>query len=205
MPAAMTYDSLLQDLQSYCERSDDPFISQLPRFVMLAENRIASEAKPFGLVRTVSGTISQNIIAKPVRWRKTKSFSLLIGAERKYLYERGYEFLRSYWPNASLVDKPYYYADYDYEHFFVAPTPDMGYSFELQYYERPEPLSESNQTNWTTQYAPQVLLYACLREAMPFLKTSERIAEFDGLYTAAFSAIIKEDGERVTDAALTRS
>lgn len=205
MPAAMTYDSLLQDLQMYCERNDDPFVTQLPRFVMLAENRIASEAKPFGLVRTVSGTLSQNILAKPVRWRKTKSFSLLVGAERKYLYERGYEFLRSYWPDASKTEQPFYYADYDYEHFFVAPTPNMGYSFELQYYERPEPLGETNQTNWTTRYAPQVLLYACLREAMPFLKTSERIAEFDGLYSAAFGAIIKEDGERVSDAALTRS
>jgi len=205
MPAAMTYYSLIQDVQDYCERNDDPFLNQIPRFVMMAENRIASEAKPFGFMRTVSGTLNGNTLVKPVRWRKTKSFSLLIGATRKYLFERGYEYLRSYWPDASLQDVPYYYADYDFEHFYVAPTPNLQYTFELRYYERPQPLSEANQTNWTTQYAPQLLLYATLLEAMPFLKTSERIPEFQSLYTQALSAIIKEDGERVSDAALTRS
>lgn len=205
MPAAMTYDSLIQDVQDYCERTDSPFINQLPRFLMMAENRIAAEAKPIGFVRTVSGTLSGNVLVKPIRWRKTKSFSLLIGAERKYLYERGYEYLRSYWPNASLVGTPYYYADYDFEHFYVAPTPDLQYAFELQYFERPEPLSDSNQTNWTTQYAPQLILYAVLLEAMPFLKTSERIPEFQGLYDRALNSLVKEDAERQTDFAAKRT
>ena len=121
------------------------------------------------------------------------------------MYDRGYEFCRSYWPDASKVDVPYYYADYDYEHYFIAPTPDLQYSFELQYYERPEPLSEDNQTNWTTQYAPQMLLFACLIEAMPFLKTSERIPEFQALYDRALAAVVKEDQGRATDSAAFRS
>lgn len=205
MPAAMTYDSLVQDLKDYCERSDTPFINQIPRFLMMAENRIASESKPLGFQRTVSGTLSGNVLAKPVRWRKTKSFSLIVGAEKKYLYSRGYEYLRSYWPDQSKVDVPYFYSDYDYEHYFIAPTPDLAYEFELQYYERPEPLSEVNQTNWTTQYAPQLLLYATLMEAMPFLKTSERIPEFQGLYDRALDAIKNEDSSRIVDTAAVRS
>lgn len=205
MASAMTYDSLVQDLQDYCERSDDPFLNQIPRFIMLAENRIASENKPLGFVRTVSGTLSSNILQKPIRWRKTKSLSLIVGAERRYLYARPYEFLRSYWPDTSQLAAPYYYADYDYEHYFVVPTPDMAYQFELQYWERPVPLDSTNQTNWTTQYAPQLLLYATMIEAMPFLKTSERIPEFQGLYDRALQAITKEDSERVVDNAGIRS
>ena len=103
------------------------------------------------------------------------------------------------------MDTPYYYSDYDYEHWFICPTPDLQYSFELQYYERPEPLSSTKQTNWTTQYAPQVLLYATLMEAMPWLKTSERIPEFQALYTQALSSITKEDQERIIDSAAVRS
>ena len=205
MPAAMTYTSLVEDLTNYCERSDTPFYDQIPRFVMMAENRIASESKPLGLLRIVGGTLNGNTLNKPARWRKTKSFSLLIGAQRKYLFERGYEYARAYWPDSSKVDVPYYYCDYDYEHFFIAPTPDLQYSFELQYYERPEPLSDTNQTNWTTQYAPQLLLYATLMEAMPFLKTSERIPEFQALYDRALQSVVKEDGERLADAALMRT
>lgn len=201
---AMTYDSLVQDLQDYCERSDDPFINQIPRFIQLAENRIASETKPLGFVRAVTGTLSGNILTKPIRWRKTKNMCLIVGADRKYLYNRGYEFLRKYWPDQSKTDVPYYYADYDYEHMFIVPTPALQYQFEMQYYELPEPLSAINQTNWTTQYAPQLLLYATLMEAMPFLKTSERIPEFQGLYDRALSAVTKEDQLRALDAAAVR-
>lgn len=204
MPAAMTYDTLVSDIQVYTERNDDPFVSQIPRFIMLAENRIASESKPLGLLRVVNGTLDSNVMNKPARWRKTRSFCLLVGAERKYLFQREYEFCRKYWPDQSKVDVPYYYAEYDYEHFFIAPTPDLSYSFELQYYERPEPLSESNQTNWTTQYAPQLLLYGALMEAMPFLKTSERIAEFQALYDRALAAVTKESQDLAIDAAAMR-
>lgn len=201
---AMTFDSLVQDLQDYCERSDGPFVNQIPRFIQLAENRIATESKPLGFVRTVTGTLNGNTLQKPVRWRKTKNICLIVGAERKYLYNRGYEFLRTYWPDPAKLDVPYYYADYDYEHLFIAPTPDLQYQFEMQYYELPEQLSAVKQTNWTTQYAPQLLLYASLMEAMPFLKTSERIAEFQGLYDRALASIVKEDQTRALDASAAR-
>lgn len=203
--SAMTYDSLVEDIKTYCERDDAPFINQIPRFILLAENRIASENKPLGFVRTVTGTLSGNTLVKPVRWRKTKNFSLLVGADRRHLYNRGYEYCRSYWPDPAKVDVPYYYADYDYEHFFICPTPDLQYSFEMQYYELPEPLSENKQTSWTTRYAPQLLLYAALMEAMPFLKTSERIPEFQNLYDRALQSITKEDQERAMDASAARS
>lgn len=204
-PAAMTYDSLVNDLINYCERSDQPFLDQVPRFIMMAENRLASEMKPLGFVRTVTGNLNGSILVKPTRWRKTKNFAISVGNDRIYMYERSYEYCRQYWPDATLEDVPVYYSDYDYEHFLIAPTPDDQYAFELQYYERPEPLSTVNQTNWTTQYAPQLLLYASLMEAMPFLKTSERIPEFQGLYDRAMSMVVKEDQERLLDATAARS
>ena len=200
MTASMTYDSLKTDIATYCERDDDPFLTQLPRFIMMAENRIASEDKPLGFVRVVSGTLNGNTLVKPIRWRKTKSFSILNGSERSYLKLRSYEYCRTYWPNASVQDVPTIYCDYDYEHFLIAPSPDAQYAFELAYYERPEPLSDVQQVNWTTQYAPQLLLYGALMEAMPFLKTSERIPEFQGLYDRALQAIKAEDASRIVDA-----
>lgn len=203
--AAMTYDSLVSDIQTYAERTDSPFVDQVPRFIMMAENRIASEDKPLGFQGTVSGTLSGNTLVKPARWRKTKSLSIVSGGNKIYLFNRSYEYCRTYSPNPSTTGTPRYYADYNYEHFFIAPTPSTGFQFELMYYERPQPLSSENQTNWNTQYAPQLLLYACLLEAMPFLKTSERIPEFQGLYDRALGAIIKEDSERITDSSAQRS
>lgn len=196
---AMTYDSLVNDIQVYCERDDQPFVDQIPRFIMLTENRIAMEDKPLGFQRVVSGTLNGNTLVKPSRWRRSKSLSIINAGQREYLYLRSYEYCRTFAPDSS-VGVPRYYADYDYEHFFIAVTPDKNYSFELMYYERPEPLSTVNQTSWTTQYAPQLLLYGALMEAMPFLKTSERIPEFQSLYDRALQSLIKEDSERVIDA-----
>jgi FMN phosphatase YigB (HAD superfamily) len=82
----------------------------------------------------------------------------------------------------------------------IAPTPDAAYAFELSYYERPTPLSDTIQTSWTTQYAPQLLLYASLLEAQPFLKMPERIAEFQAMYDRSLQALMQEDQSRIMDA-----
>lgn len=195
-----TYASLKSDIATYAERNDAPFITQIPNFILLAENRLASEVKTLGFQRVVSGVLNSNTLVKPARWRRTRSFSILSGGERVYLFERSYEYCRTYAPDASANGVPRYYADYDYEHYFIAPTPDQNYAFELNYYELPEPLSDANQSNWTTRYAPQLLLYASLLEAQPFLKMPERIAEFQGLYDRALQAVMKEDVDRIRDA-----
>lgn len=198
-PEAMTYDSLMSDIEAYAERSDSAFVTQVPRFIMLAENRIASEVRSLGLVRIVNGVLPINnpTMAKPMRWRETKTFSYINSLGKVvYLKERRYDYCRSFWPSPAQVAAPRYYADYDFEHFFLAATPDAAYQFELAYHERPDPLSATVQTNWTTRYAPQLLLYASLLEAQPFLKNSERIAEFQSLFSMAKAAIQGEEAMR---------
>ena len=59
MAESMTYNSLLADVAMYAERNDRPFIDQVPRFVMLAENRIASQTRGLGLLKIVTGALSQ--------------------------------------------------------------------------------------------------------------------------------------------------
>jgi hypothetical protein len=202
MPEAMTYESLVSDIQTYAERSDDPFLSQIPRFIMLAENRIASEIRGLGLVRVVGfNLVSGNpTIEKPARWRETKSFSV-VHTRRDYLSPRTYEYCREYNTGDGV---PMFYSDYDFEHYYLAKTPDSNYAAELIYHERPEPLSETNQTSWTTRYAPQLLLYASLLEAQPFLK-SARMKEFEELYDRAAKSISNEDMSRITDNSVRRT
>lgn len=199
MSATMTYSQLVEDVKQYAERFDAPFIAQIPRFIALAENRIASEVRGLGYVRYVTGSFTPNesVMAKPARWRETCSLFYLREGKTVFLKQRGYSYVRAYWPDKTLTGSPNYYCDYDYEHLLIAPTPDEAYSFELAFFERPLPLSESNQVNWTTQYAPQLLLYASLIEAQPFLKRSERIAEFQGLFDRAAAAVSNEAQRRL--------
>lgn len=202
MATALTYSSLVTDIQTYAERSDSTFVAQIPQFIMLAENRLASEIHGLGYLRAVTFNLvlGQQTYEKPARWRETKSLSVTVSGAKQYLKPRGYEYCRSF----TNTDNPAYYADYDYEHAFLAPVPSGTNQCEWMYYERPEPLSDENQTNWTTQYAPQLLLYASLLEAQPFLKMPERVQEFAGLYDRAAKAIMAEDGSRIADGSVLR-
>ena len=203
MTQAMTYDSLLSDVELYANNSSADFIAQIPRLVMMAENRIASEVRGLGLQRYATGALSQDdpTLAKPSRWRETVSINLTTSTGRVFLQQRSYDYCRAFWPDPTLTEEPRYYADYDYEHFFLVATPDSDYPFELAYYERPEPLSDTTQTSWTTQYAPQLLLYATLLEAQPFLKNPDQAKQFMELYKQAVAQLGQEDVRRVQDRA----
>lgn len=196
MTVAMTYSSLVSDIATYAERSDSPFLEQVPNFIALTENRLAMEVRGLGQQKYVTGTLSSNTMPKPERWRETISFSILDAGERIYLQNRSYDFCRAYNPT-NAVGTPRFYADYEYEHYFISPTPDAGYSFELAYYERPVPLSDENQTNYFTRYCPQLLLYGALLEAQPFLKRPERTQEFQALYDRAMQGLSQESNRRV--------
>ena len=139
------------------------------------------------------------IIDKPARWRKTVSMNVTVGGERKPVLLRKYEYLREYWPDPSQEDVPLFYCDYDYTHWLIAPTPDDDYAYEVLYYERVQPLDDSNQSNWFTQYAPQALLYGSLLQAMPFLKNDERIAMWQAQYSAIVNVLKTEDVARIGD------
>ena len=199
--SVMTYDSLTTDITQYLERNDAAVVQQIPQFIMLAEFEIAQQIKTLGQQQVVESTmtVGNPIIQKPARWRKTTSMNLTTqSGEIQPIYLRKYEYLRSYSPNVSSTDTPLYYADYNYDNWIVAPTPDFAYAFEVLYYERIQPLSSETQTNWLTQNAPNAMLYGTLLQAMPFLKNDQRQI-FQQKYTEAMQVLKQEDQLRVAD------
>ena len=197
----MTYDSLVENIQSYLERSDAATINKIPLFIMLAEQTIASQIKFLGnlTVNTSAMVQGENVIDKPARWHKTVSMNITVAGKRHPVLLRKPEYLREYWPDPAQEDVPKFYADYDYTHWLIAPTPDADYNFEVLYYERLQPLDSSNQTNWFTQYAPQALLYGSLLQAMPFLKNDGRVQLWQQQYDLIMGALKTEDQARVGD------
>lgn len=198
----MTWSSLQTDILSYCERTNDEVvIAQVPRLIMLAEQRIASEVRGLGLLRVLTGTMQAGnpVIDKPQNWRESSSLRLFIGTQSKTVYKRTYEYCRAYCDDSGIKRTPRFYSDYDFGHFFVVPSPDKNYDFELIFFEKPVPLSAENQTNWTTIHAPQLLLYAALIEAQAFLKNDARIETFKGMYIQAAQAVLEESRRRELD------
>jgi len=73
------------------------------------------------------------------------------------------------------------------------------------YYEQPALLGDNLQSNWLTEYAPDVLLYASLLEATPFLKDDERVPVWSEMYNRAAQALSGQDMGRIMDRAANRS
>lgn len=208
MSYTMTYDSLLVDLRRYLERgftqdSDQIVYDQLPRLITLGERRIARELKIEGFIRAVQTPLQVGVAVyrKPDRWRDTVSMTV----DNAPIFARSYEYIRNYWPDESQTGTPQFYADYDYQHWIIAPTPVDPQTWEILYYEQPAFLGEDFQTNWLTEYAPDVLLYAALLEATPFLKKDERIQTWQAMYDRAAQALNGEDLKRIMDRSASRS
>ena len=199
--AVMTYDSLVADISSYLERTDQQTLEKIPTFIMLAEQVIAAEIKFLGNLTVNQSNMVQGqaVIDKPARWHKTVSMNVTIAGVRQPVLLRKYEYLREYWPDPADTDVPKFYCDYDYTHWLIAPTPDSAYTFEVLYYERIQPLDSSNQTNWFTIYAPQALLYGSLLQAMPFLKNDERMPMWQAQYQNIMNVLKAEDVARLGD------
>lgn len=199
--AVMTFDSLFDDIKTYLERTDQATIDKIPTFIMLAEQVIAAELKFLGNLTPMTSTMvaTQPVIDKPARWHKTVSMNVTVAGKKTPVFLRKYEYLRNYWPDATETGTPEFYADYDYTHWLVAPTPASAYQFEVLYYERLQPLDSSNQTNWFTIYAPQALLYGSLLQAMPFLRNDERLPMWQAQYQQIMQVLKTEDVTRVGD------
>lgn len=196
----MTYDSLTSMVLQYLERQDTAVVNAIPTFISLAEFEIAQEIKTLGQLQVAESTMQagDSIIPKPARWRKTVSMSITVDGKKQPVYLRKYEYLKNYWPDTSQTSIPEYYADTDWEHWFIAPTPDLPYEFEVLYYERIAPLSSTNQTNWLTQNAPNAMLFGTLLQAMQFLKNDQRVI-FQQKYTESLQSLKAEDVARVGD------
>jgi len=215
MPTAMTFNSLLADVQAYIERGtavDPTVLNQLPTLINDAEREIARELKIQGFIAAVTSvlTAGTSVYAKPDRWRETISMNFGNGTPgnfviRTSLYPRAYEYCRQYWPNEALTALPVYYADYNYSNWLITPTPDQAYPIEIIYYELPILLDVVTQTNWLTQYASTTLRYRTLLECAPFLKNDERIAVWQGMYDKSIASLSGENIKKMIDRTTDRT
>jgi hypothetical protein len=222
MPTTVNFSSLIGDMQVYLERggsaeTDPTVFNQLPRLVNAAERDCAQLLKLLGQIESLTSAPPAGgfqtgvaVVTKPDRWRQTVSINYGAGSgnlTRTWLYPRAYEYCTSYWPNRTLTDHanpPAWYADYDYQHWLISPTPDQPYPFEALLYMQPQLLDAENQTNFWTNYTPNLLLYSALLQAAPFLKDDPRIAVWQQMQQLELASLSGQDLQRILDRAAER-
>ena len=191
-----TYNNLIADVITYMERDDEGFIAQIPSLIGLAEAAIAAELKSYLQLTVVETTLAAGevILQKPARWRKTVSMK----TNGKPILLRSQDYIAQY-QSESDAGQPLYYAEYDYNNWAIAPTPDQDYPVEITYYSLIQPLDSTNQQNLFTRECPQAMLFGTLLQAQGYLKALDKLPVWKQYYMDSLNALKKEDNSRRVD------
>lgn len=195
---AFTFSQLKTAIQNELEEDSTEFVDYLDDIIALAEQRIYREANlnRFYKNATVNLTISVATAAVPSDFILARYLQL---ADSTPLISKDESFVRE---QATASGTPKYWAfEHDGTNFLFWPTPSSSTSITLGYIYRPTGLSDSNTTSWLSNNASDVLLYACILAAAPFIRMEVQDAQrYASLYERALQALkAEEEIRRKTD------
>ena len=208
-----TYAEVVDQIRSYTETDSTVLTTAIVNdFINQAELRIFREVDldVFRAYQFATLTQGNEFVTLPGATPSTMSFVRTAsiypstGTDanvRTYLLQKDISYMTEYWPNRTTQNKPRYYAMWDQNTIYLAPTPDTAYKIELALNRNETGLSATNTTTWVSTNAPQVLLYGCLIEAFKYLKGPyDLLAQYDKSYQQAVQGLqIEQQGRRRRD------
>jgi hypothetical protein len=203
---AFTYDQLKTAIQDYTQNTETSFVTNLPVFIRLAEERILKTVQLTLFRKNSTGNMTQNdeFLIMPTDFLSPFSLSFTDSSDDKqFLDFKSVNFIQEFNPDRTVRGEPRYYASFDSNSFILGPTPNSSYAVELHYYYRPTSLTAgvgSGET-WLSQNAELTLLYGCLIEAYIYMKGDPTLMqEYEQRYAESLVAL-KQFGEakEVTD------
>lgn len=176
----------------------------IPDLISLAEARIYRELRVRQMETTLSVTIASGVAAIPTGYRELK-FAYLDGSPTTKLARKDAEFIYQNYPTRASGGTPKFIAR-DGSNFIFGPYPTDGDTLKGTYYKRLPALSVSNTTNWLTDDCPDLILWASLCEAAPYVMDDERVALWESKYANAKAKAQREsDDEEFSGSPLATS
>jgi hypothetical protein len=186
------YTNLKELVSDYLGRDD--LADKIPIFIQLGEQRLRRDLRLRQMLKYSTATLqgSDATIAIPNDFLAIKTIYLDTNPINTLEYQTSATFYDN--PVVKQTGQPSYYTLIGSE-FQFAPIPAGDYTLKMIYYFRPEVLSSSNASNVFLLYAPDLLLYASLAEAEPYLMNDERLQTWSALYTRGLESLSKSDDE----------
>lgn len=185
-----TYAELQTTIASYLARSD--LTTQIPDFIRLAETRLRRDLRIRQMLNstTLTCTSGTATVTIPSDFLEVKDLVVAGNPVMPLNYESPSLFSR----NSRSMDagKPLNYTVLATT-FKLAPIPDSGYTLNLVYSVAPPFLSTSNTSNTFLTVCPDLLLYASLLEAEPYLMNDARINTWGTMFDRAISSLTRSD------------
>ena len=186
-----TYAELNTAVESWIKRDD--LTSSVPDFIRLGELRIYRDLRIRAMETAFTSTIASGVIAVPTGYAELK-YAYVNTTPVGKLERKDAEWIYHNYPTRASGGQPKFIAR-EADNFIFGPYPDSTYSIKGVYYKRLDALSASNTTNWFTTNAPDLLLWAALCEAEPFIMNDPRATLWEQKYTAAKERIQREDNQ----------
>lgn len=172
-----TYTGLLALVEDYVEDNSTEFTSAVQGCVNRAEERILRDLDLaiWNTTTTAATASSESSFVKSFDGAPVNE--IWFSGAGEHAERRSLAFVRAF----GSTGRPRYFYE-DATRIYWAPIPDAAYDYDITYYNRPSPLSGSNQSNWIALNVADLLLWATLVESEAFLLAPERVQEFEGKY-----------------------
>ena len=197
---AWTFTTLKSAIQDYTENTETSFVSNLTNIIVQAENRIIKSVELPNFRKNQTGTFTNgnSYLAAPTDYLYPYSLAVLDSdSNYNYLINKDVNFIREAYPASATTGLPKYYAQFEDDTFLVGPTPNSGYTVEIQ-----SITASSDGTSWLGTNATEALLYASLVEAYTFMKGEQDIlANYEKTFKEALQRLtLESDGYNRKDA-----
>lgn len=196
MPLA-TYTDLKASIADWLNRDD--LTGAIPTFISLAEAKINRELRIAAMESISSGDLAIGAaLSLPSGYLQMRR----IVVNNNPLDPLSPEQLRAKYESATRGEPRYYTIIGTNVHF--GPIPDSTYAYELVIYSRFTALSGSDESNWLTTNAPDLLLYGALVEASPYVQEDARVPMWKAMFDSVMEDVKTEDrNARYSGATLT--
>lgn len=187
-----TYSGLKDAVASYLARSD--LTNEIPVFIQLAENRLRRDLRirPMLKVATTNTVANDATVQIPSDFLQMRDLHINNNPITVLQYESPSNFYRNTFSLINGVPKQYTLLS---DQFQLAPIPDSEMTLQMLYYAAPPYLSNSNSSNVFLVNCPDLLLYASLGEAEPYLMNDPRLQTWKAMYDVGVQSLTVSDDQ----------
>ena len=190
------YSDLTDNIRNYTETSTSVLSNTLIQpFIESIEDKVRRtvDLNYYRKYDTATLTVNNPFLPLPSDWEATRYVQLIDSSDdRTFLIQKDISFMNEYAVDRTSAGAgtPKYYAMWDQDTHYLAPTPNAALTVELAYTYKPDGLSSTTTSTWLSQNAPSVLLYGCILEALGYLKgAADMIQYYDKMYNQSVQSL----------------
>jgi len=192
MATITTFSTLKTAVGDWLDRTDmDAVGGPIDTMISMCEAELYRDFRLSFMETALSVVIGSGVAALPADFLELK-IAYISGSPIQPLQPKNGQWIYENYIHRSSSGRPQFIGTQGTD-FIFGPYPDSAYTLTGTYYALPTDLSTSNETNWLTTNAPDLLLNGTLLQSVGYLGADERAPYWRESYQRAFDRIVASD------------